>query len=128
MKTTTVADGITIISTVEYRKMEPGQKPANHFISQSRSLEYDADVLIHLYNDVYSNGAENAVLMHEHENNIYPRIWVKFGKNKVSGYQDREFLDLYPFHATLRSVDKEIALNEQRERMAFLKGNGTSGW
>lgn len=128
MKTTVVAENITIISSVEYKKMEPGQRPSNYFISQSKSLQYDADVIMHCYNDVYMNGAENAVLRHEYNNEIYPRIWVKFGKNKVSGYIDREFLDLHPFHATLRSVDKDIALQEQRERVAFLKENESKSW
>jgi hypothetical protein len=52
-----------------------------------------------------------------------PRIWCKFGKNKVSGYEGREFLDLYPSSATYRSVDLEQAIREQKERKAFLKSN-----
>jgi hypothetical protein len=124
MKNMTVANNITIVSTVEYRKLQQGEKPTNLAIAESRSLAYDATIICHLYNDVHHKGEKEAVLIHRTPNgNILPRIWCKFGKNKVSGYEGREFLDLYPSKARLKAVDLEIAEQDQRDRLAFLREN-----
>jgi hypothetical protein len=116
--------GITIIATVEYRKLMEGQKPTNNDIAESRSLEYDSTVIIHLYNDLHHAGPDDAILIHKDEDGkILPRIWCKFGKNKVSGFEGREFLDLYGANGTYRSVDLDTAVQHQRDRLAFLKEN-----
>ena len=127
MKNMTVSNHITIVSTVEYRKLQAGEKPTNLAIAESRSLAYDSTVICHLHNDMHHVGEKSAVLVHRDEQgNVLPRIWCKFGKNKVSGFEGREFLDLYPSNARMRSVQLELAEQEQRERMAFLKENQES--
>ena len=124
LKTLAVQNHITIVSTVEYRKLQQGEKPSNLAIAESRSLAYDASVILHLYNDLHNTSEDEAVLVHEDKRGILlPRIWVKFGKNKVSGYEGREFLDLYPQAAQLKAVDLETAVQDQKTRMAFLKEN-----
>jgi DNA primase len=124
LKNMTVMHRCTIVSTVEYRKIQAGEKPSNVAIAESRSLAYDANVIIHLYNDLHISGEDNAVLLHHDINGkVLPRIWVKFGKNKVSGYEGKEYLDLYPANAQLKPVDMAIALQEQKERIEYLKQN-----
>jgi DNA primase catalytic core len=124
LKNMAVLHGITIISTVEYRKLQPGEKPTNMAIAESRSLAYDSSVIIHLYNDLHHRGEKEAVLVHkDNEGNILPRVWCKFGKNKVSGYEGREFLDLHPANARMAAVQLEIAEQDQKERLAYLKDN-----
>jgi hypothetical protein len=124
LKNMTVTQRCTIVSTVEYRKLQPGEKPSNLAIAESRALAYDASVICHLYNDLHNNSAAEAVLVHHNkQGEVLPRIWCKFGKNKVSGYEGREFLDLHPSHARLKAVNLEIAEQEQRDRIMYLKEN-----
>lgn len=124
LKNLAVSLGITIISTVEYRKLQPGEKPTNMAIAESRSLAYDSNVIIHLHNDLHHKGEKEAVLIHrDEEHNILPRIWCKFGKNKVSGWEGREFLDLFGACARFEPVQISIAEQEQRDRIAYLKEN-----
>ena len=126
LKNMAVAHNITIVSTVEYRKLQPGEKPTNLAIAESRSLAYDGDVILHLHNDMHHKGEKEAVLIHKDEaGNVLPRIWCKFGKNKISGYEGREFLDLFPSNARMEPVLLDVAEQEQRDRIAFIKNQGT---
>lgn len=127
MKNMTVANHITIVSTVEYRKLAAGERPTNLAIAESRALQYDASVIIHLYNDLHHTDEDSAMLIHEDEyGQILPRIWVKFGKNKVSGYEGREFLDLYGYAGQYRAVDLDKAIQDQKDRRAFLSENSSN--
>jgi len=129
MKNMATSNHITIVSTVEYRKLGIDEKPSNVSIAESKSLQYDATVIIHLYNDLHHKDEDSALLVHHDENGqALPRIWCKFGKNKVSGYEGREFLDLYGYAGQYRSVDLELAKKELAERMQLLKENRPSSF
>jgi len=120
---------MTIVATVEYRKLAPGEKPSNLALAESRALSYDASVILHLHNEIHHSNEEEAVLVHRDENGkVLPRIWVKFGKNKVSGYEGREFVDLFGAAGQVRAVDLDTALVEQRERLEFLKEHKPRGF
>jgi DNA primase catalytic core len=123
LKLLTVSNHITVICTAEYRKLAHGEMPHNTAMAESRALAYDASVILHLYNDLHNKGENEATIIHKHDGEIMPRVWCKFGKNKVSGYEGREFLDLYPRNGQFRAVDRERGVNEQRERIAFLSEN-----
>jgi len=124
LKNMAVANHITIVSTVEYKKLPAGEKPDNQAIAESRALAYDATVILHLYNNLHHSNEDEAILIHKDDyGNTLPRIWVKFGKNKVSGYEGREFVDLFGYAGQVRAVDLEMAVKDQQERMAFLKEN-----
>lgn len=124
LKNMTVRHHCTIVSTVEYRKLAQGEKPTNLAIAESRALDYDASIICHLYNDLHNTSETEAALIHYGEDGtVLPRIWCKFGKNKVSGYIGREFLDLHPSHARMKAVSLEVAEKEQRERLLYLKEN-----
>lgn len=127
LKNLTTAHHITIVSTVEYRKMMANEMPSNVAIAESRSLQYDATVIMHLYNNMHVVGEEQAILVHQDEDgNLLPRIWVKFGKNKVSGFEGREFIDLFGYAGQARAVDPKTAEEDQRIRVQFLKENQTN--
>jgi DNA primase catalytic core len=127
LKNMTTQYHVTIVSTVEYRKLNRDEKPSNLVIAESRAFQYDATVIIHLHNDMHHKGADQSVLIHEDEKgNILPRIWVKFGKNKVSGYEGREFVDLFGYAGQVRAVELDTAIREQKERIQFLKDNRPS--
>lgn len=122
LKEMCASDHITTIGTAEYKKLPAGVHPDNDALSQSKSLSYDSDVIIHLFNEHHFKG-ESAVYIHEYEENILPRIRCKFGKNKISGYVGLEFLDLFPYHATLRATDLDQVREEKIVREQFLKEN-----
>lgn len=122
LKNMAIVHHITIISTVEYRKLQSGEKPTNQAIAESRSLAYDADIIVHLYNDLHHTSANECVLVHEDDDGtILPRIWCKFGKNKISGFEGRLFLDLFPHAAHMSPVDTKQAEEDQLTRLEFLK-------
>jgi DNA primase catalytic core len=115
----------TIITTVEYKKRYEKTKPSNVDIADSRGIAYDANAILHLHNDIHSqeNGAQDALLVHEWDGELLPRIWVRFGKNKISGYEGREFIDLFPKNGLFRSVDLVAAERDQRARKQFMRDN-----
>lgn len=124
LKNMTVANHITIVCTVEYRKLQPGERPSNLAIAESRALAYDGTAIIHLHNELHHSDEDTCVLIHkDNEDKILPRIWVKFGKNKISGFEGRLFVDLFGYAGQVRAVDTEVALEEQRKRISFLKEN-----
>jgi len=126
IKNMAVSKHITVVSTVEYRKLQPGEKPTNLAIAESRSLAYDGDIIIHLYNDLHHTPANQCVLVHENEQGeLLPRIWCKFGKNKVSGFEGRIFLDLFPSAAHMCPVDTKQAEEDQLARLEFIKESRT---
>jgi DNA primase len=124
LKNLAISKHLAIINTVEYRKLQPGEMPHNLALAESRSLIYDADTIIHLYNDLHHKGEHEAVLLHyNEEGKALPRIWCKFGKNKISGFEGREFLDLYPSSAKMFGVDTTQAEEDQRIRLDWLAEN-----
>jgi hypothetical protein len=124
MKNITTANHVTVVATVEYRKLGKDEKPSNWALAESRSLAYDSTAIIHLYNDLHHKGEDEAKLVHKNEaGDILPRVIAKFGKNKISGYEGRVFLDLYGYAGTARAVDTETAMKELAERKEFLKEN-----
>lgn len=120
VKNLSTAYGATLITTVEYKKIYDDSMPRNSDIADSRAIEYDSTCVLHLHNDVHVKGADKAVLVHEHEGVNYPRVRVGFGKNKISGYEGREFLDFFPASGVMKAVDLETAEKDQLLRMGFL--------
>lgn len=123
LKELTVSESITVACTAEYRKLAAGELPDNNALSQSKSLSYDADVILHLHNDLQVTDEQRATFIHEHDGKILPRIRCKFGKNKISGYIGVDFLDLFQYSARLKAVDKEQAMEEHLLRKQFLAEN-----
>lgn len=124
LKELAVAEHCTIACVAEYKKLPIGQVPDNDSLSQAKALSYDADVIIHLYNQLQQiDNEQKAVYIHEHDGKIYPRIRAKFGKNKISGYIGVEFLDLYNYSGVLKATDLDEVRQETKERMAFIEEN-----
>jgi DNA primase catalytic core len=121
VKQMTTSYHATIISTVEYRKSQESNHIAgNQDIADSRAIEYDSSCVLHLHNDLHAR-KNNAILVHEWEGEMLPRLIVDFGKNKISGYEGKEFLDFFPASARMFAVDKETTEKECRAREEFLK-------
>lgn len=86
----------TAITTVEYTKLPPAVRPSNHNIYGSVQFEYEADVIIHLYNQLHGLGAD-ATLYHFGANGQQlPTVELIFGKNKINDFKGIHYLDMHP--------------------------------
>jgi DNA primase catalytic core len=116
---------ISIVSTMEYTKLAPGIKPSNNSLSESVAMEYDANLILHLYNDMHSRGP-NADIFHtvtrNGEKKNYPRIEAIFGKNKISSFKGSVYLDFYPDCSDFISVP-DIIVQEELAAYKASKGN-----
>jgi hypothetical protein len=104
-----------IIATAEYTKMLPGTIPHNGNIAETRALIYDANLIIHIYNDLHERGGQ-AVCFHEHESQRLPRIRFGIGKNKITEFKDRLFFDFYPASGLFRYVPVSVAEEDMKQR------------
>lgn len=112
--------GATLVTTVEYKKIYDDSMPRNSDIADSRAIEYDSTCVLHMHNDVHLKGEDKAMLVHESDGRMLPRVRVGFGKNKISGYEGREFLDFFPASAVMKAVDLDTAERDQKARTGFL--------
>ena len=124
-------------ATVEYNKMGSSMgKPTNNSISESIAMEYDANVITHVYNDLHSRRDEATVYFWREDSlgQRYkaPRVEVIFGKNKINEYKGTMFFDFYteqsmyvPVPYVTAMEDKKIA---EEERRGQRPRNGNSGY
>lgn len=122
MKETATRHHCTIMATVEYTKLEPGVIPHNNNIAETRAVIYDASFIGHLFNDLHENGAE-AICTHSYNEELLPRLRLGIGKNKITEYKGRIFLDFYPASGLFRRVPTEVAEHDMRSAMAQRKEN-----
>ena len=111
---------VTIIATVEYTKLEPGTKPNNSNIAESRAIQYDANFIAHLYNDVHAY-QDKALIVHEKNGEVLPRIQMIVGKNKISSFKGNLMFDLYPASGRYNFVDIGKAREEYQARKERFK-------
>lgn len=116
MKDTAVKNHVCIVSTVEYTKLPPGTIPNNYNIAETRAIIFDATFIGHLYNDIHERGAQ-AVCMHEHADQMLPRIRLGIGKNKITEFKDRVFLDFFPASGLFRFTPTDVAEEDMKQSM-----------
>jgi DNA primase catalytic core len=126
MKGVAVKYHIAVIATVEYVKLPPGIIPNNNNIAETRAIIYDASFIGHLYNDLHEM-SRSAICVHRtKDGDLLPRIRLGIGKNKITDFKDRVFLDFYPASGMFRCVATSIAEDEMVERRKLLKSGGDS--
>lgn len=93
-------EDIPIWATMEYNKAGSWDgRPTNNSIAESAAMEYDANTIIHIYNDLHIK-REDADLFFtrtDAEGRTYkaPRIELIFGKNKVNEFKGRLYFDFF---------------------------------
>jgi len=108
-------EGITTWATVEYTKAASILRPNNSDISESVAMEYDANFIMHLYNEVHIK-KEDAQLFHmgtvlegTTERIVkLPTVEGIVGKNKITGFKGSLFWDFYPDRSSFRQVDYSV--------------------
>lgn len=103
MKNMATRHHITVIATVEYTKLAQGIKPTNNNIAETVQIEYDSNFIAHLYNEAHERGEEEAEklgMTHNahfgHKIKRLPVIELIIGKNKITDFKNRLFLDFFP--------------------------------
>lgn len=109
----------TLICTVEYTKVPPDQKPNNNNIAESVALEYDANMIMHMYSELHSMRDKSTLYFNEFGNQ-YPIIETNFGKNKIASYKGNVWYKVYPEKAFYEEISHEQAETyRQQNKMAL---------
>lgn len=94
--------GLPIFATMEYNKTVGTGRPTNNSISESIAMEYDANLIMHLYNDMHVKnqlGEEPDIFFQRTDSNgrFYkaPRIEAIIGKNKLNSFKGSLYFDFY---------------------------------
>jgi len=115
-----------VITTVEYTKLLPGIKPNNNNIAETQQIEYDANLVLHLYNEVADIPDRftvcNKATNWKGDPVFYPRPEMIIGKNKVTDIKETFFLDFYPGSSDYKHVSREIVLQDSKAMEDFRKG------
>lgn len=135
MKALATKHHITVLSTVEYTKLERGVKPSNNNIGETGQIDYDANFICHLYNDVheFQDQATHYHLEVDEAEGItkrMPRVEAIIGKNKVSEFKGSIWFDFFPASSDFAYVDPTVVEEEEKEakeRKKKRKGEANGG-
>ena len=92
----------------EYTKLAAGTRPNNNHLAETVKLEYESDVIIHLYNDLHDIGLDSDMFF-TFNNERLPLVEAIFGKNKINDFKDRVWMKFYPAHGIHQAIDNEQA-------------------
>lgn len=92
----------------EYTKLQAGTKPSNTNLAETVKLEYEADVILHLYNDLHDIGMESD-LFFTFNNKRMPLVEAIFGKNKINDFKESVWMKFYPEFGIHQAIDREQA-------------------
>jgi hypothetical protein len=107
-KRTLARYNITAISTLEYTKLLPSERPSNKDIYGSVQFEYELDIIVHLYNELHGLMHRAQTLHLSPDGKRLPTIELNFAKNKVGDFKEVKYLDMWPAQARFRSVSPEV--------------------
>lgn len=108
---------IPIWATMEYSKAGTWDgRPTNNSISESIAMEYDANVIIHIYNDLHikRDDAELYFKRVDRHGNEYsaPRLELIFGKNKINEFKGNLYMDFFTEQSRFVAVPSSVAIQE----------------
>lgn len=110
---------IPVICTMEYTKLQPGVKPTNDNIAETVQMEYDANLIAHLWNGVHDLG-DRADERHFHTEIRHgtpvrmPIVELNIGKNKISSFKSKLYFRFFPASSDFREqpLSVQTALEE----------------
>lgn len=102
---------IPVWCTMEYNKTVGTGRPTNNSISESIAMEYDANLIMHLYNDLHVKnqlGEEPDLYFTrtdgEGRTMKCPRIEAIIGKNKLNSFKGSLYFDFYADQSRMAPV------------------------
>ena len=111
LKDISVELDIIVMSTMHLRKLNGNRRPETQDLKDSNRLEYEADVIYLVYNDVsrnkeaakiYSRGASE-------DSPKQPILELDWAKNKISSYKGRTFCYFSPEYSKAIECDEDDA-------------------
>jgi DNA primase len=117
-----------IITTIEYKKIESGKEATNNDIGETGQIEYDANLIAHLHNDMHERD-ERAVYVHYHKyDDIHeerlPRLQMKITKNKITGFKGKLWLDFFPACSDFMGVVESTVFQDAKTEQKRLSSDG----
>lgn len=97
---------IPVWMIAEYHKLQPGTRPTNNHLAETVKLEYEADVIIHLYNELHDLGINAKHYFMSHGKKM-PIVEAIFGKNKINDFKDTVWMKFFPEYGRHETVTKE---------------------
>jgi len=136
VKSLATAHHITVITSVEYKKVEMGKRATNTDIAESGQIEYDSNLVINMYNELHEKQEKcNPAMVHYAENPDYPEkgsqrfpiVEASIGKNKITGFKEKLYFEFYPFASDFSGVDSAVVATRMEdgtpESRDFSSGN-----
>jgi hypothetical protein len=129
-KNLTVKYQCALMATTEYRKnnapsLEKIRLPVDDDIADSRSLMYDCNVIIHVYNDIHDRKEFCEIFWNnpDRPNVKSPRLMLCVTKNKVGEFKDTLFMDLDQVTTSLNQVPEEKARMDLKNYIKSQRNN-----
>ena len=114
---------IPIWATMEYNKTVGTGRPTNNSISESVAMEYDANLIMHLYNDLHVKNQlgeepEMYFTRQDEQGRFFkaPRIEAIFGKNKLNSFKSSLYFDFFPDQSRMNPVSRAI-VDEDKDKI-----------
>lgn len=95
LKALVVSTNSTIISTVELRKLQKGQRADNNDLAGSASLAYDSNAIAILSSELDLDPTSSKFFRHGFSQRKNPIIECNFTKNKIGSFKGLTYAKLY---------------------------------
>jgi len=122
---------VPVICTMEYTKLKAGERPTNDNIAETVQMEYDANLICHLYNEMHESGdradEETYFIVNERTGPIRrPIIEMIVGKNKISSFKSSIWLKFHPASSDFKPHPLDLALAAREQMETRQRSNGSN--
>lgn len=135
LKNMAVKYHIAVLCTMEYTKLAAGVKPSNDNIAESVQMEYDANLIAHLWNGMHELGERATPDMHHtvmtgEGVERRPVVEMNIGKNKITSFKNKVYFKFFPASSDFREQPLDVieaskpAANEKRTNTISLFAKG----
>jgi DNA primase len=120
IKNLATANHCCVITTVEYKKVERGRKATNEDMAETGQIEYDANFVAHVRNEVHERGDQATLAFVgdvSGKPTRMPIIELDIGKNKITSFKNRIYFNFYPSSSDFEGVPEKtiVALLQKQE-------------
>ena len=111
LKDISVELDIIVMTTMHLRKLNGNRRPTTEDLKDSNRLEYEADVIFLVYNDVSRNKDAAKIYSRGADENApkQPILELDWAKNKISSYKGRTFCYFSPEYSKSIECDEDDA-------------------
>jgi DNA primase len=111
---------IPVLCTMEYTKLPAGTRPTNDNIAETVQMEYDANLIAHIWNGSHELGDRATIdmfhtVMGSGGPERRPVIEMNIGKNKITSFKSKIYFKFFPAASDFRTQPLDVALALQEE-------------